>query len=158
MTHLETAQEIGKAVDLAFADFEKIANETWNAKPNPAKWSKKELLGHLVDSASNNLRRLVVGQYEQETKIVYHQDEWVAYQDYQSAPVEELKTLWLLLNRQYVRVIKNIPEHKLQNVCDTGKVEVALHTLAYFIEDYLVHLNYHLAQILGTDKKTKAFA
>lgn len=149
MTHLETAAAILKAVDEAFANFENISEGAWNVKPNPVKWSKKELLGHLVDSATNNLRRLVVGQYEQETKIVYHQDEWVAYQNYQLAEVEEVKQLWLLLNHQYVRVIQNIPEQKLQNVCDTGKGKVELHTLAYFIDDYLVHLNYHLKQILN---------
>lgn len=146
MTHLETAQEIAKAVDRAFAEFEKIANETWNAKPSPVKWSKKELLGHLVDSAASNLRRLVVSQYEQGTKIVYHQDEWVAYQDYQSANITELKMLWKLLNYQYVRVIQNIPGHKLEYVCDTGKGKIEMRTLAYLITDYLVHLNYHLKQ------------
>lgn len=149
MTNLETASAILAAVDNAYADFENISEEAWNAKPNPAKWSKKELLGHLVDSATNNLRRLVVGQYEQETKIVYHQDEWVAYQNYQSASIAEVKLLWKLLNHQYVRVIQNIPPHKLQNVCDTGKGKIELHTLSYFIDDYLVHLNYHLKQLLS---------
>lgn len=155
MTHLETAQEILKAVDRAFASFENIANETWNAKPNPAKWSKKELLGHLVDSATNNLRRLVVGQYAQGTKIVYHQDEWVTYQDYQSADITELKMLWKLLNYQYVRVIQNIPDYKLEYVCDTGKGKVEMHTLAYLITDYLVHLNYHLEQFFDNSSRIK---
>lgn len=147
MTYLETGKQILATVNEALVDFEQLSEEAWNAKPNPNKWSKKELLGHLIDSAMNNLRRLVVGQYEQGTKIVYYQDEWVAYQDYQSASAEEVKTLWKLLNYQYCRVIANLPEDRLQNVCDTGKEGVALHTLAYFIYDYLVHLKHHLAQL-----------
>lgn len=147
MTYLETGKQILATVNEALVYFEQLSEEAWNEKPNPNKWSKKELLGHLADSAMNNLRRLVVGQYEQGTKIVYYQDEWVAYQDYQSAPIAEVKTLWKLLNYQYCRVVANLPEDRLQNVCDTGKEGVALHTLAYFIDDYLVHLKHHLAQL-----------
>lgn len=141
------SQQLITLVNKAITDFEKISAEQWNAKPNPLKWSKKEILGHLTDSASNNLRRIVVGQYEQGTKIIYHQDEWVNYQDYQSAEMEEVKHLWKLLNYQLARTIAHIPEEKLQNVCDTGKGKTEMHTLAYFIEDYFRHMEHHLQQI-----------
>lgn len=144
---LAQKNEIIRLVNQAMIDFENITEAAWNDKPQPHKWSKKELLGHLIDSASNNIRRLIVGQYEQEVKIVYHQDEWVACQNYQAADLAEVKTLWQLLNNQIARVIENIPEEKLQNTCDTGKGKTELHTLSYFIEDYLVHLQYHLNQI-----------
>jgi hypothetical protein len=146
---LAQKNEILSLVNQAMIDFESITEETWNDKPQPMKWSKKELLGHLVDSATNNIRRLIVGQYEQGVKIVYHQDEWVLYQNYQGTDIDEVKTLWKLLNHQIGRVIENIPEEKLQNTCDTGKRNTALHTLSYFIEDYVVHLKYHLNQIMG---------
>ncbi|WP_316804615.1 DinB family protein [Pedobacter nototheniae] len=146
---LEQKNEILNLVDQALIDFENIVKETWNYKPNPLKWSKKELLGHLVDSASNNIRRLIVGQYEQGVKIVYHQDEWVCYQNYQEADVEDVKMLWKLLNGHICRVIEKIPENKLQNICDTGKGKIEMHTLAYFIEDYIVHLKYHIQQLIS---------
>ncbi|WP_316824268.1 DinB family protein [Pedobacter miscanthi] len=139
--------EILSLVNQAMIDFESITEEAWNDKPQPSKWSKKELLGHLIDSASNNIRRLIVGQYEQGVKIVYHQDEWVLYQNYQGTDIGEVKMLWKLLNHQISRVIENIPEVKLENNCDTGKGKTELHTLTYFIEDYVVHLKYHLNQI-----------
>jgi hypothetical protein len=139
--------EILSLVNQAMIDFESITEEAWNDKPQPSKWSKKELLGHLIDSASNNIRRLIVGQYEQGVKIVYHQDEWVLYQNYQGTEIGEVKMLWKLLNHQISRVIENIPEVKLENNCDTGKGKTELHTLTYFIEDYVVHLKYHLNQI-----------
>jgi hypothetical protein len=143
----EAKNEVLLLVGEALLDFNKISNESWNEKPNPAKWSRKELLGHLIDSASNNLRRLIVGQYEQGTKIVYHQDEWVTYQNYQEMDIDDVKTLWKLMNDQIARVIGRIPQSKLDNTCDTGKGKVEVHTLVYFIEDYIVHLRYHLKQI-----------
>ncbi|MGQ7853938.1 DinB family protein [Pedobacter sp. WC2501] len=139
--------EIQKLVDQAMIDFESITEEAWNDKPQPSKWSKKELLGHLIDSTTNNIRRLIIGQYEQGVKIVYHQDEWVLYQNYQETDIADVKMLWKLLNNQISRVIENIPEGKLQNNCDTGKGKTELHTLSYFIEDYVMHLKYHLNQI-----------
>ncbi|QNR84612.1 DinB family protein [Pedobacter riviphilus] len=139
--------EILHLVNQAMIDFENISDEAWNDKPQPLKWSKKELLGHLVDSAVNNIRRLVVGQYEQGVKIIYHQDEWVNYQNYQETAIAEVIMLWKLLNYQISRVIENIPEEKLQNTCDTGKGKIEMHTLSFFIDDYLVHLKYHLNQI-----------
>ncbi|MBO9676022.1 MAG: DinB family protein [Sphingobacteriaceae bacterium] len=146
-TILAQKNEIIYLVNQAMIDFENISEADWNNKPQPHKWSKKELLGHLIDSASNNIRRLIVGQYEQGVKIVYQQDEWVAYQNYQAADFAEIKTLWKLSNDQICRVIENIPSEKLQNTCDTGKGKTELHSLSYFIEDYVVHLKYHLNQI-----------
>ncbi len=105
---LAQKNEIIRLVNQAMIDFENITEAAWNDKPQPHKWSKKELLGHLIDSASNNIRRLIVGQYEQEVKIVYHQDEWVAFQNYQAADLAEVKNLWKLLNKQIARVIENI--------------------------------------------------
>ena len=144
---LDKKNEILQLVNQAMTDFENISDEVWNNKPQLLKWSKKELLGHLVDSAVNNIRRLVVGQYEQGVKIIYHQDEWVNYQNYQEAAIAEVIMLWKLLNYQISRVIENIPEEKLQNTCDTGKGKIEMHTLSFFIDDYLVHLKYHLNQI-----------
>jgi hypothetical protein len=144
---LDKKNEILHLVNQAVINFENISDEDWNNKPQPLKWSKKELLGHLVDSAVNNIRRLVVGQSEQGVKIIYHQDEWVNYQNYQEAATAEVIMLWKLLNYQISGVIENIPEEKLQNTCDTGKGKIEMHTLSFFIDDYLVHLKYHLNQI-----------
>lgn len=144
---LDKKNEILHLVNQAMIDFENISDEAWNNKPQPLNWSKKELLGHLVDSAVNNIRRLIVGQYEQGVKIIYYQDEWVNYQNYQEAAIAEVIMLWKLLNYQISRIIGNIPEEKLQNTCDTGKGKIEMHTLSFFIDDYLVHLKYHLNQI-----------
>lgn len=149
----KSKDEILALIDTALLDFNSISSEAWNAKPNPIKWSKKELLGHLIDSASNNLRRLIVGQYEQGTKIVYDQDKWVSYQSYQEMEIEDIKMLWILLNRQLALVISKIPQSKLDNTCDTGLGKAEVHSLVYFIEEYIVHLKYHLKQITSGVKE-----
>lgn len=145
---MQQATEVDLLISSAHPELLRINDADWQAKPDPEKWSKKEILGHLIDSAQNNLRRFVVSQYQQNDKIVYHQDEWVEYQDYQQAESREILSLWLLLNKQLVRTLRNIPAEKLTNTCDTGKTSPEVHTIAFLAEDYLAHLQHHLKQIL----------
>src|SRR5688572_28202133 len=79
--------------------FNAIQDSSFSNKPNPNKWSKKEVVGHLIDSAQNNLRRFIVAQYEaKEPTIVYDQDFWVHANGYQAMKKEELIALWRLIN------------------------------------------------------------
>lgn len=145
---MQQANELSDIIQQSVKAFEQIPENTWVAKPDASKWSNQEILGHLIDSACNNMRRLVVSQFEQNQKMIYHQDHWIAAQNYQQADYQELIDLWRLLNRQMVRVMNNIPESKLQNTCDTGKGTVAYHTLEFLMTDYVSHLKHHLNQIL----------
>src|SRR5215211_1577678 len=65
-------------------------------KPSPSKWSKKECIGHLIDSAHNNIRRFIVAQYEDNPVINYRQDDWVRINHYQEQPLINLIRLWCL--------------------------------------------------------------
>lgn len=121
----------------------------WNVKPRPQKWSKKEIIGHLIDSAQINLQRFVRGTYEENFKLIYDQEEWVIAQCYQDATVEELLQLWRLLNLQIIRVWKNYPPDRLQVKCDNSRNGVSLNTVEYLAQDYIVHLQHHLNQILN---------
>jgi hypothetical protein len=138
---LELSEVINAFVN---SDWESI---DWDYKPSPEKWSAKETLGHLVDSAQINLQRFVRCTYEEKFKLVYYQDEWVLVQHYQEAVINDLLTLWRLLNEQIVRVLANYPEDRLQVQCDTGKAAPSLHTVQWLASDYIVHLNHHLTQI-----------
>ena len=79
----------------------------WSAKPDPTKWSKKEVLGHLIDSAQNNLRRLIVTQYQPNDKIIYEQNKWVEANQYQTMSTRDIIDLWRLLNLQYHRIAQD---------------------------------------------------
>lgn len=125
-----------------------IEANNFSAKPNPAKWSKKEILGHLIDSAQNNLRRFITAQYEVEPPhIIYDQDFWVAVNQYQDVPTDDLIMLWKMLNERIVTVLENLPESKLEQLCNTGKGKIDLHSLSYLATDYLAHTEHHLKQI-----------
>ena len=144
---MQQANELRDTIEKSIKSFAQIPAEAWRAKPDAAKWSKKEIIGHLIDSASTNIRRLVVSQYEPKQKIVYEQDQWVALQNYGQADHLELIELWKLLNLQMVRVLNHIPEDKLHHECDTGKELAEYHTLDFLMTDYVIHLKHHLSQI-----------
>ena len=118
-------------------------------KPAPTKWSKREILGHLVDSAQNNLQRFVRGQYEDTPAIVYNQDEWVQRQHYQRCDDHELLQLWILLNRHLCHVLEAMDPAHYEKKCNVGKGEASLQTLKFLAEDYLVHMKHHLHQIVN---------
>ena len=119
----------------------------WETKPSPTKWSKKEIIGHLIDSAQINLQRFVRCTYEENFKLIYEQDEWVAAANYQDADIKEILDLWILLNRQIIRVLSNYPADRLTAVCDSDKKDIQLHTVEWLAADYVRHMQHHLNQI-----------
>lgn len=127
--------------------FGNISEEQWSAKISPEKWSKKEILGHLCDSALSNIRRFVITQYKENENIVYDQNLWVKAQNYQNVPSSDIINLWKFLNLQIVNVVENIPDVDLQRTCDMTKTETKIFTLEYIINDYVDHLQHHLKAI-----------
>lgn len=125
-----------------------ISEAVMAVKPAPGKWSGKELIGHMIDSAQNNIRRFVVAQCDDNPKIVYAQDSWVAAADYQNYPVNDLIDLWTLLNKHIVILLKNIPAAMAEKEVMTEQ----LHTVAWLAEDYNKHLLHHLHQVLRLEE------
>ncbi|MEZ4884113.1 MAG: GNAT family N-acetyltransferase [Chitinophagales bacterium] len=126
---------------------QKIPSTVLEQKPQPHKWSKKEILGHLVDSAQNNLRRFVEIQYSAEPYQIqgYAQDDCVRINAYQQMPIQAVMQLWLNINQQIVRIWKQMPPEKLPlKVWNTDGSES---TLQWWISDYVRHLEHHLHQI-----------
>ncbi len=134
-----------------------ISEDTLSAKPAADKWSKKEIIGHLCDSAFNNHSRFIRAQFELEPfKIIpYTQDEWVKLNNYQGMPTSEILNLWVTLNTQIANVISNIPSDKLAVVCDLGTAAFREghieKNLLWLIEDYVVHMEYHLRQVINEE-------
>jgi anion-transporting ArsA/GET3 family ATPase len=113
-------------------------------RPLPNKWSKKEILGHLCDSAINNIERFIKIQYEEPLYVIqsYNQNHWVIVQNYQDRSLDEIVKLFQALNKQVVNIVKNIPNEKLSNLCDIGNNQYQ--TLEWLIKDYLEHLEHHI--------------
>jgi hypothetical protein len=146
---ISTMKEIAGKLEKIITDFlnAELLSKKWNYKAGPGKWSDKEIIGHLIDSAQINLQRFVRSTYTENFSLTYDQVEWVNAQNYISADIEELLELWRLLNRQIIRVLENYPSHRLQIQSDTGKTNVCFLTVENLAQDYLNHLNHHLKSI-----------
>lgn len=126
-----------------------IPEKEFSWKASPERWSKKEVLGHLIDSAQNNLRRFICGQYEASLqKIVYSQNDWVALNAYQQSDSQEIILLWALLNKRIASILQQMPSSAYTKLSDTGKNTVETHTLEFLAEDYVKHLKHHVNQII----------
>jgi len=119
----------------------------WSYRRAPDKWSNKEIIGHLCDSAMINLQRFIRCTYEENFKLIYYQNEWVAIQRYNDMEISDLLELWRLLNTQITRVLSQYPEDRWQVLCDNGKDEESFHTVEFLSNDYVEHLVHHLQQI-----------
>ncbi|ATL42359.1 DinB family protein [Elizabethkingia sp. HX WHF] len=134
-------------IDTELKRFETISEDEWSYKASPEKWSRKEIIGHLCDSAFTNIRRFVVTQYKENENIVYDQDQWVKAQNYQNIPTAEVINLWKSLNYQIVHIVENMPDEVLQRTSDTSKTTPEILTLEVLIKGYIDHLHHHLKTI-----------
>jgi hypothetical protein len=122
------------------------------------KWSPKEIIGHLIDSAANNHPRFVRAQFKEDLVFPgYDQEQWVSAQHYNASSWEALIGLWKRYNEHLVHVISYIPEpqltrlhkeHSLNRIAWITVSEGKPASLEYLIRDYVDHLKHHLGQIL----------
>jgi hypothetical protein len=131
----------------------KYSDEELSHKPAPDKWSKKEILGHLCDSAVNNLGRFIRVQFEPEPFVVtrYQQNDWVRVNHYHDTDINEIIDFWVSINKRINSVVLKIPKDKLEAECDMGDASFRTigetKSLLWLIEDYLAHMEHHLAQL-----------
>lgn len=146
MQHLTT--ELRDLIDQYSVHFLLYSAADLSLKPAPDKWSRKEIIGHLCDSAMNNLQRFIRGQYYAESPhIVYHQNEWVALQYYQDYDAQDLINLWATLNRHICWVLDHMAPENYSKMVDTSKNSVESHDLQFLATDYVSHLKHHLHQL-----------
>lgn len=145
----DTLEKFDKIINETPDKILSIDEKTFSEKVSEEKWSKKEILGHLVDSASNNHHRFVKIQFEDEPFLIkeYEQDNWVAVQKYKDENTKRLLSLWKHYNMHLYHIISIIPTNQLTKKCkiDENRTE----TLQWLIEDYVNHHQHHLNQILG---------
>ncbi|MDW3650397.1 MAG: DinB family protein [Bacteroidia bacterium] len=137
---------------LAFTDTEAFQ------KPAADKWSPKEIIGHLIDSASNNHQRFVRAQFKRDMIFEgYKQEKWVIIQHYQKRSWNELVEMWVQYNLQLSHLMiytprelswRPVSEHNLHQIAFKRIPAGEVTSLAYFMVDYVAHLEHHLCQIL----------
>jgi uncharacterized protein (TIGR02118 family) len=140
------ADAIRAEIDKAAVLFRSWSEADVTRDRGAGKWVRKEILGHLIDSAANNHQRFVRAQFI--SPFVgpgYNQQEWVSVHRYRERSWAELVDLWLGLNRHLAVVVESVPAAKLQTPCVIGKEEPM--PLEWVMNDYLRHMKHHLEQM-----------
>lgn len=115
-------------------------------RPAPGKWSPKEELGHLLDSASNNHQRIVRAQLEDRPAMPgYDGDAWVKLQRYQEREWHDVIDLWLAFNRQLIAAARAAPESAWSRTLTIGGRAPV--TLGFVLDEYVDHMVHHLKHI-----------
>ncbi len=114
----------------------------------PTKWSKKEILGHLIDSAINNLQRFTEIQFESKPYKIrsYDQNGLVKANNYHNASPQEIAGFWLALNSRILELIRQQTENTINYKIEMDNGVIS--DLRFLITDYVDHLEHHLNQIL----------
>lgn len=147
-------QIISKAAPILKA----LDEDAFSHRPAPKKWSKKEILGHLIDSAYNNHQRFI--RAEKQGNLIfagYDQVNWVIKNNYQQRALAELVDTWATSHNHLAILLAQLPaaayekqytDHNFHQICMVQPAEAEPTSLAYLVEDYIFHLEHHLAQLI----------
>ena len=147
-----------QTVDRAASRLLLIPDRDASVRSAPGKWSPKEIVGHLIDSASNNHGRFVRAQLQEDLIFEgYDQDAWVRVEAYQDRPWADLVRLWQAFNHHIAAVMQVAgpqtltqprTRHNLDQLAWQAVDTTQPTTLEYFMRDYVGHLKHHLRQVL----------
>ena len=141
----ELAASLRAIIATAQLQLQAIPSETASEPLGEGKWSTKEVIGHLIDSATNNLQRIVRLQLQPEIDLPgYEQNGWVGVQRYDLLEWQNVLTLWSTLNGQLAHIIAHVDPACLTNIWNYNDTRL---TLGFIIEDYIAHMEHHLRQI-----------
>jgi hypothetical protein len=141
------AAELSAEIRDALPKLRAMTDVTASADRGVGKWVRKEILGHLIDSATNNHQRFV--RARSGGALVwpgYEQNAWVDIHRYRLRPWSELVELWAAFNAHLADVIASTPPDRLATSCIIGSNQPV--TLEWLMHDYVSHLRHHLSQLV----------
>jgi DinB superfamily len=144
----ELARAFRDEVERLKADLLRVPRELADVPWRVGGWTRKQIVGHLLDSATNNRQRFVRAATEgRYAGSLYAQEAWVAAHGYADQSWETLLHWWSVEHEILVAVVERIPEERLDAECVLG--DEAPVTLRFLIEDYLAHQRWHFAQLMA---------
>jgi hypothetical protein len=147
----EITSEITSLTEEWYPRLSSLPDEVITKRRNSQNRNIKQILGHTVDSTSNNIHRIVHLQY-QPSPLTFpnyatlgNNDRWIAIQDYQHEDWNNLVELWKYSLLHLCHVIRNVDNTMLKNEWIAGPGETA--SLEEMINDFSRHLKLHLSEI-----------
>jgi hypothetical protein len=145
----DAASELHRVLATVPARLSAISEADASVPRIQGKWSRKQILGHLIDSAANNHHRFVRAQIEKSLEMPgYEQNGWMATQSYQKRSWSDLVTLWTAYNQHMLHLMVTTPAEHLNIPCKIGGDVSG--PLEFLMIDYVAHMEHHLNQISAT--------
>ena len=142
----QLSEQLRHVVDAAEAVLQEVSSEESAKTALKGGWSRKQVIGHLIDTASNNHQRFVRAALQDSLELPgYDQDGCVRVAAVQEMAWPLLVSLWITYNRYLAHVMAHLPPDKPDGPCRIGANEAV--TLRFLAEDYVTHMVHHLQQI-----------
>ena len=130
----------------AISWLEDISDRRAGTAPSDGKWCAKEVIGHLIDSAVNNLQRFVLLDIAPDAAPYiysqpYEQDDWVKMQHYREKNWVQILTMWIVLNEHLAWTMRSVNRLHLGRLCIFPEDHM---TFGFLMDDYIGHMKHHL--------------
>ncbi len=143
----DVANELDKIIDGFISKYKDLDEEITGKKLSIDKWTLKEIIGHLIDSASNNHQRFLRLQLRNDLEFPdYNKDDWIKLQKYNEILYSDLLSLFLYYNKLIKQIILNVDKNCLKNKWNVAWDENTNYiTLERLIKHYVEHIKGHIS-------------
>lgn len=143
-----TAKELRDVLKTTVPMLERMSDAEASKPYAPGKWTRKQLISHLIDSASNNHQRFTRATFAGSLKFPgYEQDKLTQLQAPNELDWKTLAQLWSSYNTFLAHLIDRLPASAAETPCEIGGDISG--TLSYIVADYVEHLKHHVNQVTG---------
>jgi hypothetical protein len=157
MNHISLADELSVRVGAFYTVYRDLDDDSASLRPAEGGWSPKEIIGHLLDSASNNHQRFVRLQIQE--RLVFpdyweDNERWVSIEHFNELRFSDLISLWKLYNVLLENIIRSADPAKLQNRWE--RVDGTTSSLIDLMVGYVEHVKEHTDSIRRILEKLKS--